>query len=148
MVECFAWVSLVSHMTDTLAVLVTDTGILTDRLVSDKFLSRVIGVEIHIGRVLAARTDRHCSYRKRIAPAQVRSWLARKRLPCLVELVRSWCIADLVRRNSQARRKRAAADKTGRKRALDRLAARHRRIWDFFVQPPVVNFAAARTRHF
>lgn len=133
-------------MTDTLAVLVTAFGILTDRLVSDKFLSRVIGVEI--GKVLAARTDRHCSCRKRIAPAQARSWLARKRLPCSVELVRSWCIADLVRRNSQARRKRAAADKTGRKRALDRLAARHRRIWDFFVQPPVVNFAAARTRHF
>lgn len=131
-------------MTDTLAVLVTAYGILTDRLVSDKFLSRVIGVEIHIDKVLAARTDRHCSCRKRIAPAQARSWLARKRLPCSVELVRSWCIVDLVRRNSQARRKWAAADKTVRRRAPDRLAACHRRIWDFFVQPSVVNFAAAR----
>lgn len=136
-------------MTDTLAVLVTAFVTLTDRRVSDKLLSRVIGVEIHIGKVLAARTDRHCSCRKRIAPAQARSWLARKRLPRSVELlVRSWCIADLVRRNNQARRKRVAVGKTDHKRALDRLAERHRRIRDFFVQPSVVNFATARTRHF
>lgn len=66
----FAWVSLARHKIDT-PVQETVVANRFDRLaaVADKSLSRETDVEIQTGKIVAARTDLSCSYRKHIQAA-------------------------------------------------------------------------------
>lgn len=124
-------------------VVLTPIHILVAKMaVGSKFPSRAIDVEIQIRKVSAARKLAGCSSRKRIVPAVAR--IPCRRVPCFVEAARN--TAGCFHRSNLAGR-RAAADKTGRKWVLGIAAAIHCHIWDFFVQPSVVDFAS-RIRRF
>lgn len=140
-VVCFVWVSRVEHKLDILVQATVGGSLFGTPAAAGRFPFRVMFVGSLKRKVVAARTDSRRSCRTRTARAVAH-------IPRSVESVRSRRTAGWV--GSCSRFGTVAAGSCfGRTRAPGMAAAAvglHCRIWNFFVQPLVVYFAAARSR--
>lgn len=136
--ECFAWAFQGERRTGSpFQVTVFESRSDSSAVAADILLSQVTDVEI-LRRILAAARI-GCSFLRRTVLAGCRSWARRSRLAgfgrstaAAVGWVRSCNLAGRI---------------AGRIRRLGTAVVEHHcRIWDLFVQPFVVDFAAGRIR--